>query len=156
LGFRYAANIEKGPTCAQLRSLVADTTGYGTYSPLVDAGWKLPVENKTQSVSNSKLFCTDRAAASRWWKLRRQLQFGRITLSDPRRTICIASVEVDQKTAPLMERINCELQIDHDYVANLVLTSSTLGDCSTVEFYDLEFGLTLPTSSSRRLERTAR
>jgi molecular chaperone DnaK len=133
--------------------LVADTTGFGTYSPLVDAGWKLPVENKTQSVSNSKLFCTDPRDGIAMVEIAKPMTVGRTTLSDPRRTICIASVEVDPKAAPLMERINCELQIDHDYVAKLVLTSSTLGDRSTTEFYDLEFGLTLPNFEQASAEK---
>ena len=124
--------------------LVADTSGLGTYHPLARAGQQLPIENQTLRVTQLRLFCTDPREGRAVVEVVKPLKPGRTMLSDPRRTIGIGSVEVDPTAAPLIERIQCQLQIDHDYVGKLTLTSSTQGDRTSFEFHDLEFGLAIP------------
>jgi molecular chaperone DnaK len=124
--------------------LMADTSALGTYYPLVEAGWQLPLENETQHVTNTRLFCTDPREGIAVVELAKPVKIGRCTPTDPRRTLCIASVEVDPNAQPLIERLECHLQIDHDYVANLILRSTGRGDEKHFEFHDLEFGLALP------------
>jgi molecular chaperone DnaK len=124
--------------------LVADTGGIGTYYPLVRAGWQLPLENETQNVSNTRLFCTDPREGVALVEIAKPTKIGRVSAADPRRTLCVASVAVDPEAEPLIERLECHLQIDHDYIANLTLRSTGRGDQQTFEFYDLEFGLALP------------
>ncbi|OSJ19456.1 hypothetical protein BST63_15485 [Bradyrhizobium canariense] len=125
--------------------LMADTSGLGTYYPLVEAGWRLPLENETQNVTNTRLFCTDPREGIAVVELAKPVKIGRCSPSEPRRTLCVASVEVDSDAEPLIERLECRLQIDHDYVANVILRSTGRGDEKQFEFHDLEFGLALPT-----------
>lgn len=124
--------------------LVADTSGTGTYYPLVQAGWPLPLENETQNVSNTRLFCTDPREGVALVEVAKPIKVGRTSATDPRRILCVASVAVDPTEEPLIERLECHLQIDHDYIANLTLRSTGRGDQQSFEFYDLDFGLALP------------
>ena len=57
--------------------LVADTSGVGTYYPLVDAGWQLPQENETQNVANTRLFCTDPREGVAVAEIAKPLRLGR-------------------------------------------------------------------------------
>jgi actin-like ATPase involved in cell morphogenesis len=123
--------------------LIADTSGSGTYYPLVDAGWQLPLENETQNVTNTRLFCTDPREGVAVVEIAKPIKLGRASPSDPRRALCVTKVEVDPSAQPLLERIECHLQIDHDYVARVILRSTGRGDETSVEFHDLEFGLSL-------------
>jgi molecular chaperone DnaK len=123
--------------------LVADTSGHGTYYPLVDAGWELPQENETQNVTNTRLFCTDPREGVAVVEIAKPAKLGRAAPNDPRRSLCVTRVNVDPNAQPLIERIECHLQIDHDYVAKVTLKSTGQGDQTSEEFHDLEFGLLL-------------
>lgn len=123
--------------------LVADTSGRGTYHSLVDAGWTLPVENETQNVANTRLFCVDPREGVAVVEVAKPVKVGKTSPNDPRLTLCVAMVEVDPKAPPLLERIECNLQIDHDYIARVTLKSTGRGAVSSEEFHDLEFGLSL-------------
>jgi molecular chaperone DnaK len=123
--------------------LVADTSGHGAYHPLVDAGWELPLENQIQNVTNTRLFCTDPREGVAVVEIAKPAKLGRAEPNDPRRLLCVARVNVDPNAQPLIERIECHLQIDHDYVAKVILRSTGQGDETFEEFHDLEFGLSL-------------
>ncbi len=124
--------------------LIADSTGTGTYYPLVDAGWHLPLENETQNVTNTRLFCTDPREGVALVELAKPVKLGVAAPADTRVALCVAKVEVDPKEQPLVERIECHLQIDHDYIAKVTLRSTGRRDAQSVEFHDLEFALALP------------
>ncbi|MCC1482408.1 Hsp70 family protein [Roseibaca sp. Y0-43] len=128
--------------------LVADTSGQGTYHSLVDAGWTLPIENETQNVANTRLFCVDPREGVAVVEVAKPVKLGKASPNDPRRSLCVAKVEVDPKAQPLLERIECNLQIDHDYVARVTLKSTGRGAQSSEEFHDLEFGLSLANVAS--------
>jgi hypothetical protein len=49
--------------------------------------------------------------------------------------------------AAVSERLECELQIDHDYIAHATLRSLGRQEATQVEFHQLEFGLALPSPS---------
>jgi molecular chaperone DnaK len=123
--------------------LVADTSGHGTYYPLVDKGWQLPLENETQNVTNTRLFCTDPREGVAVVEIAKPAKLGRASPTDPRKSLCVTRVNVDTNAQPLIERIECHLQIDHDYVAKVTLRSTGLCDETVEEFHDLEFGLSL-------------
>lgn len=128
--------------------LVADTSGRGTYHSLVDAGWTLPIENETQNVANTRLFCVDPREGIAVVEVAKPVKLGKTSPNDPRRSLCVAKVKVDPKAQPLLERIECNLQIDHDYVARVSLKSTGRGAEASEEFHDLEFGLSLAEASS--------
>jgi len=124
--------------------LAADTTGRGIYYPMVNAGWPLPMENETSNVSNTRLFCTDPREGVAVVEIAKPSKLGAVGPTDSRTPLCVATVGVDSNERPLIERIECHLQIDHDYVAKVTLRSTGLGDENSVEFHDLEFALALP------------
>lgn len=128
--------------------LVADTSGGGTYHSLVDAGWTLPIENETQNVANTRLFCVDPREGVAVVEVAKPVRLGKTSPNDPRRSLCVVKVEVDPKAQPLLERIECNLQIDHDYVARVSLKSTGRGAEASEEFHDLEFGLSLAAAAS--------
>jgi actin-like ATPase involved in cell morphogenesis len=121
--------------------LIADTSESGSYHPLVPAGERLPVENETMNASNLRLFCVDPREGRAMVEIAKPIKPGRTSLSDARETIGVGYVEVDPDEKPLIERIQCTVQIDHDYVGRVVL-ASTAGR-SSLEFHDLEFALAL-------------
>ncbi len=128
--------------------LVADTSGRGTYHSLVDAGWTLPIENETQNVANTRLFCVDPREGVAVVEVAKPVKLGKTSPSDPRRSLCVVKVQVDPMAQPLLERIECILQIDHDYVARVSLRSTGRGAETSEEFHDLEFGLSLAAAAS--------
>jgi molecular chaperone DnaK len=135
--------------------LVADTSGSGTYYPLVAAGWPLPMENEIHAVANTRLFCTDPREGVAVVECAKPVHLGSGGIRDARSALCIASVNVDPNGSPLVERVDCRLTIDHDYVACLSLRSTGIEDETSIEFHDLEFGLTLPNSSNAHTEQSS-
>jgi molecular chaperone DnaK len=81
-------------------------------------------------------------------EIAKPVKIGQNGPSESRRALCVAKVQVDPKAQPLIERIECRLQIDHDYVARLTLRSTGRQDETITEFHDLEFGLALPQGDS--------
>ena len=124
--------------------LVADSSGSGTYHQLVPAGLELPIENKVIPAANSRLFCVDPREGLAVVELAKPMRTGAALPTDPRKTLCVLSVPVDPKAQPLMERLECQLQIDHDFVVTATLRSTGRGRETRGEFHDLDFGLALP------------
>jgi len=59
-GAAWIANDDLRLTLAKpIELLIADTSGSGTYYPLVPAGLELPMENKVIPAADSRLFCVD-------------------------------------------------------------------------------------------------
>lgn len=127
--------------------LIATTNEGGTYYPLVSEGWELP-KNKTLPVTNNRLYCTDPRDGVAFVEFAKPKKVGSKNPSDPRETLCIASVAVDPHARPLLERIECELQIDRDYIAKAILHSTARNDVRSFEFHNLDFGLCLPRDES--------
>ena len=145
-GAAWIANDNLRLTLAKpIELLVADTSGIGTYYPLVPAGLELPVENKVVPAANSRLFCVDPREGVAVIEFAKPIRTGSALPTDPRKALCVLSVPVDRKAPPLLERIECHLQIDHDYVVTATLRSTGLGAQTKAEFHDLDFGLALPT-----------
>ncbi len=128
--------------------LVADSSGRGSYYPLVPAGLTLPVENQIIPATNTRLYCVDPREGVAVVELAKPARIGPANPEDPRRTLCVLSLPVDPTTEPLLERLECHLQIDHDYVATVVMCSTGRGAEVRSEFHDLEFGLALPVNHS--------
>ena len=124
--------------------LIATTSERGTYYPLVPAGWTLPIQNETQRAVNQRLFCTDPRDGIAFIEFAKPVKLASKSPSDPRATLCTASVAVDPNARPLLERLECELQIDHNYIAKAILRSTGRNDTRSFEFHDLDFGLSLP------------
>jgi molecular chaperone DnaK len=124
--------------------LVTDGSGRGTYLPIAPAGIRMPVENENITVTNRKFFCVDPRDGAAVFEFAKPRAAGLIQLSDDRETICVATLPVDPDASPLLERLECEVQIDHDYVAHATLRSRGRQQATQIEFHQLDFGLTLP------------
>jgi actin-like ATPase involved in cell morphogenesis len=125
--------------------LVADSSGHGSYHPLVEVGRKLPVENEWIDLADTRLFCVDPREGVAMIEFAKPISTSRVGPSDPRRTLCVASVKVDSSASPLLERIKCLLRIDDNYIVEVTLRSTGRGDVTEAEFHDLDFALALPT-----------
>lgn len=121
--------------------LIADTSGRGAYHPLAPAGARLPIENEKMSASNLRLFCVDPREGRAMVEIAKPIKPGRTNVSDDRTTIGVGYVEVDPDEKPLIERIDCIVEINDDYVGRVILKSAS--GRSSFEFYDLEFALAL-------------
>lgn len=130
-----------------IEMLIADGSGRGTYHPLVAAGCQLPVENEIIPVSNTRLFCVDPREGVAVIEFAKPVRIGVANPSDARKTLCIASVPVDPGAQPLLERVECDLKIDHDYVVSVTLRSTGRAAATKASFHDLDFGLLLPNSA---------
>jgi hypothetical protein len=128
--------------------LVADGSGRGTYLPMAMAGLKMPVENESVTVANRRFFCVDPRDGAAVFEFAKPRKTGLVQPSDDRQTICVGSLAVDPEARPLLERLECELQIDHDCIAHATLRSHGAQETTQLEFHQLEFGLALPWSST--------
>jgi molecular chaperone DnaK len=127
--------------------LVADGSGRGTYLPIALAGIKMPVENDSITVANRRFFCVDPRDGAAVFEFAKPRNIGLVQSSDDRETICVGSLAIDPEARPLLERLECELQIDHDYIAHATLRSLGRQEATQIEFHQLEFGLALPSPS---------
>ncbi len=128
--------------------LVADSSGRGAYHQLVEAGRLLPVENHVITAANTRLYCVDPREGVAVVELAKPARIGTATPSDPRETLCVASVPVDPQARALVERLECRLKIDFDYIATVILRSTGMGAEVSATFHNLDFGLALPGSRS--------
>lgn len=124
--------------------LVADGSGRGAYHPLVSAGLQLPVENEVVNAANARLYCVDPRDGVAVVEFAKPARIGAASPDAPRSTLAVVSVLVDRTARPLLERLQCELQIDHNYVATVIMRSHGFGAEARAEFHDLDFGLSLP------------
>lgn len=128
--------------------LVADSSGRGAYHPLVDAGLPLPVENQVITAANTRLYCVDPREGCAVVELAKPARVGPASPSDPRETLCVVSVSVDPGARALVERLECRLTIDYDYIATVRLRSTGMDAEASSTFHSLEFGLALPGTRS--------
>jgi hypothetical protein len=59
-------------------------------------------------------------------------------------------VEIDETASPLMERLELNMTIDHNYVAHVDLHSTMRGHRLSAEIFDLEFTLTFPSADDHK------
>lgn len=132
-----------------LEVLVAGGQGRGTWLTLVDTEFSLPVENKTAAVANRRFYCTDPRDGQAVFELGKPRKVGFVEPQDERQTLAVLSLPVDQTARPLLERLECEVQIDHDYIAKVIVASMVEGRSVSKEIHSLDFGLALPLEGER-------
>ena len=127
-----------------LEVLVAGGPDRGSWLPLVDAGFCLPVENQTTAAENRRFYCTDPRDGGAVFEFGKPRKVGTVKQEDERETLEVLTLPVDRTARPLLERLECEVQIDHDYIAKVTVTSSGKGEFVSKEIHSLDFGLALP------------
>lgn len=117
--------------------------GNDNYSTLIKEGTKLPIENENISFPPFEAYCVDPRDGFGKFQFARPVWPERNLAGDPRRTYATLLVAVDQEAAPMTERLNINVKIDHDLVATVWATSSMVGHRSEREIHNLEFGLSM-------------
>lgn len=116
--------------------------GNDNYSTLITEGTELPIENENFSFS-FKAYCVDPRDGYGKFQFARPVWPDRNLPGDPRRTYATLLVAIDEEAAPLTERLNIDVNIDHDLVATVTASSSMVGHRSAREIHNLEFGLAM-------------
>lgn len=124
--------------------LIADGSGRGIYLPVVDAGLALPIENQVVAADQRRFFCADPRDGIAVFQFAKPRKVGLLQPGDERSTLCSLTLPVDPGARPFLERLECRVEIDHDYVAHVSLSSKLRGSTVEAELHDLDFGLVMP------------
>lgn len=110
------------------------------YSTLIDEGTELPIENESFSFP-FKAYCVDPRDGFGKFQFARPIWPDRSLPGDPRRPYATLLVAVDEEAAPLRERLNIDVMVDHDLVVTVGVHSTLVGHSSEREIHNLECGL---------------
>ena len=113
------------------------------YLPVFRSGTLLPLEGDQISEPMS-LYCVDPRDQKAKLTIARNRWPGRESPADPRLPYGCLTVSVDPMADPLMERLKLLVSIDHNCVAHVSVQSTLVGDQSSLEINNLEFGLKMP------------
>ena len=127
-----------------LEVLVAGEAGRGSWLRLVETDFRLPVENQTAAAGNRRFYCTDPRDGEAVFEFGKPRRVGSIQPEDERETLSALNLPVDSTARPLLERLECEVHIDHDYIAKVTVVSNGVGETVSKEIHSLDFGLALP------------
>ncbi|QBQ53823.1 Hsp70 family protein [Nitrosococcus wardiae] len=116
--------------------------GNDNYSTLISEGTELPIENQNFAFP-FKAYCIDPRDGYGKFQFARPVWPDRNLPGDPRRSYATLLVAVDEEAAPLTERLNINVNIDHDLVVTVTASSSMVGHLSEREIHNLEFGLSM-------------
>jgi molecular chaperone DnaK len=111
-----------------------------SYVTVLPAGTQLPLENETTR-QDLGMYCVDPRDGYAKFHFARPEWPNRTQPFDRRLPYATLLVGVDTSARPLLERLEVEVSIDHDLVAELSARSSLAADVQTTEVHDLEFGL---------------
>jgi len=111
-----------------------------SYVTVLPAGTQLPLENETTR-QDLGMYCVDPRDGYAKFHFARPEWPNRTQPFDRRLPYATLLVGVDTSARPLLERLEVEVSIDHDLVAELSARSSLAADLQTTEVHDLEFGL---------------
>jgi molecular chaperone DnaK len=117
------------------------------YLPVFRSGTMLPLEGDQISEPMS-LYCVDPRDQKAKLTIARNRWPGREGPADPRLPYGCLTVSVDPMADPLMERLKLVVAIDHNCVARVTVHSSLVGDHSSLEINNLEFGLKMPNGTT--------
>lgn len=135
---------------------VADGSGSGHYQVLVPKGLELPVENQVIGAANRQFVCADPRDGFATFEFVKPKAVGLVGPDAERETLCVVNVAVNPRTNPLVERLHCEVSIDHDYVAHVHVSSLGRGAEAHTEFHSLDFGLAIPAGAGRAADGRVR
>ena len=117
----------------------------GAYLTLVDAGLELPIEGESTAVTSKRFHCVDPRDGVAVFEFAKPRKVGPLlSPDDERTTLHSMNLPVDPTARPFLERLECKVQIDHDYIARVSLSSKMRMEAVEAEFHDLDFGLALP------------
>ena len=112
----------------RIEVLVADGGGRGAYLPIVDAGLTLPVENEDVAADSRRFFCVDPRDGVAGFEFAKPRKVGVLQTNDERSTMRSLNLQIDPSARPFLERLECKVRIDHDFVAHVSLHSKGRGE----------------------------
>jgi molecular chaperone DnaK len=122
----------------------------GSRLPLLRAGTAMPGDGELCR-DRFHLYCTDPTDGSAKFSIVAPSELAeQPQASDPRTTLGMVTVAVDETAPPLVERLELEVEVDDDLILSVNAASSQRGDRASASFFDLEFGIGLPGSSDLR------
>lgn len=116
----------------------------GNYFPLLKAGASLPCCGQDGERRFVKLYCVDPRDGQAKIMICQPAGTGRPFPSDPRQSLELMTVQVDDKARPYFEDISLKYYIDKDLILRLGAVSSHLGAHDEAEIHTLEFAVELP------------
>ncbi len=115
-----------------------------TYAPVVPLPFLLPLENQSIPAASAVYRCVDpRSGRASFTFARPRGPRARDTLSE-RQVHATYQLDIDETAPPLMERLELNVTIDHDYVAHVDLYSTMRRQRLKAEIFDLEFTVAFP------------
>lgn len=116
------------------------------YITIFRAETKMPrLHEEERNPERIDLYCADPSDGVAKFSICCPLRPGRdIHAMDRRTTLTNFEVKVDAKAAPLRERLELEVSLDHDLILSVAARSSNLRDSGSTQIHNLEFGLTIP------------
>ncbi|MGJ5065241.1 Hsp70 family protein [Bradyrhizobium oligotrophicum] len=118
-----------------------------TYAAVVPIPFELPIENETKPAAKAVYRCVDPRPGRASFTFARPARPKVRDARSDRLSYATLHLEIDSEAAPLMERLDLEMSIDHDYVAQVSLFSTMREHQVRAEIFDLEFTLRFPTSA---------
>lgn len=115
-----------------------------TYAPVVPLPFLLPLENQSIPAASAVYRCVDpRPGRASFTFARPRGPRARDALSE-RKVYATYQLDIDETAPPLMERLELNVTIDHDYVAHVDLYSTMRRKRLKAEIFDLEFTVAFP------------
>lgn len=125
-----------------------------TYAAVVPVPYELPVENETKAAANTVYHCVDPRPGRASFTFARPVRPRPRDSRSDRVAYTTIHLAVDDSAAPLMERLELQLSINHDYIAHVELYSTMRKDRVRGDIFDLEFTLRFPGAEGGRSSRT--
>jgi len=115
-----------------------------SYMPVIKAGVELPKEGQVRK-ENIGLYCADPRDGLAKFQLVSPIRPGpKVDANDPRVPLDNLVIRVDQKSRPLFERLELDLEIDDNLILNAKARSLIKGDIAEAKIHNLEFAVGLP------------
>lgn len=112
------------------------------YVEVIPTGTDLPVDGKAIQ-QNIDMYCVDPTDGFAKFLFARPRWTGRDSYSDKRVPYTHLSLPVDQGSRPLFERLQVQVSIDHNLIANISASSLMKRQIRRAAIHDLEFGLSV-------------
>jgi molecular chaperone DnaK len=120
-----------------------------TYAAVVPVPFPLPLENEIKSAAKADYHCVDPRLGRASFTFARPRRPRPRDAQTDRQAYKTLHLAVDEMAVPLMERLELNLAIDHDYIAHVDLKSTMRKDHVRAEIFDLEFTLNFPTRNEK-------
>jgi molecular chaperone DnaK (HSP70) len=113
-----------------------------SYVEIIPTGTALPLDGKAIQ-SRFSMYCVDPSDGFAKFLFARPKWPKRESQSDPRLPYTHLSLDVDKHSKPLFEKLDVQVSIDHDLIAEVRAISTMRGHSKQARIHDLEFGLSV-------------